>query len=181
MVATLREMLLAPEVQPQVVADCQALVKQELSAKSGVSATAIKLAYKMVTTFAPGYYQSSVESMLPDMTGQLEPFWADFITTGGSEFGDYLAKRGDEVAEALLVVTDAMATRFRPSRDCQGLQIRPRRREQAHRDCAAEPRRHGSEVRDLTARAGQLGELLGARPAQEGAAIIVGALSRAGS
>lgn len=111
MVATLREMLLAPEVQPQVVVDCQALVKQELSAKSGVSATAIKLAYKMVTTFAPGYYQSSVESMLPDMTGQLEPFWADFITTGGSEFGDYLAKRGDEVAEALLVVTDAMASR----------------------------------------------------------------------
>ena len=111
MVATLREMLLAPEVQPQVVVDCQDLVKQELSAKSGVSATAIKLAYKMVTTFAPGYYQSSVESMLPDMTGQLEPFWADFITTGGSEFGDYLAKRGDEVAEALLVVTDAMASR----------------------------------------------------------------------
>ncbi len=111
MVATLREMLLAPEVQPQVVAACQDLVKQELSAKSGVSATAIKLAYKMVTTFAPGYYQSSVQSMLPDMTGQLEPFWADFITTGGSEFGDYLAKRGDEVAEALLVVTDAMARR----------------------------------------------------------------------
>lgn len=111
MVATLREMLLAPEVRPQVVADCQDLVKQELSAKSGISATAIKLAYKVVTRFAPGYYQSSMESMLPDMTGQLEPFWADFITTGGSEFGDYLAKRGDEVAEALLVVTDAMATR----------------------------------------------------------------------
>jgi hypothetical protein len=109
MVATLREMLLAPEVRPQVVVDCQALVKQELSAKSGISATAIKVAYKVVTTFAPGYYQSAVESMLPDMTGQLEPFWADFITTGGSEFGDYLAKRGDEVAEALLVVTDAMA------------------------------------------------------------------------
>jgi hypothetical protein len=109
--ATLREMLLAPEVQPQVVVDCQALVKQELSAKSGVSATAIKLAYKAVTTFAPGYYQSSMESMLPDMTDQLEPFWDDFITTGGSEFGDYLAKRGDEVAEALLVVTDAMARR----------------------------------------------------------------------
>ena len=111
MVATLREMLLAPEIRPQAVADCQALIKQELSAKSGVSATAIKLAYKVVTTFAPGYYQSSVESMLPDMTDQLEPFWADFITVGGSEFGDYLAKRGDEVAEALLVVTDAMARR----------------------------------------------------------------------
>ena len=45
MVATLREMLLAPEIRPQVVADCQALVKQELSAKSGLSGTAVKLAY----------------------------------------------------------------------------------------------------------------------------------------
>jgi hypothetical protein len=106
----LREMLLAPEVQPQVVADCQALVEQELSGKSGVSAAAVKLAYKVVTTFASGYYQSTVEGMLPAMTDQLEPFWADFIASGGSEFGDYLAKRGDEVSEALLVVTDAMAS-----------------------------------------------------------------------
>jgi hypothetical protein len=109
MAATLREMLLAPETEPQVVADCQALVRQELSAKSGVSATAVKLAYKVVTTFAPGYYQSTLQSMLPAMTHQLEPFWADFATSGGSEFGDYLAKRGDEVAEALLAVTDSMA------------------------------------------------------------------------
>jgi hypothetical protein len=109
MAASLRDMLLAPEIQPQVVTDCQALVKQELSAKSGVSATAVKLAYKVVTTFAPGYYQSTLENMLPNLADQLEPFWADFNATGGSEFGDYLAKRGDEVAEDLLVVTDAMA------------------------------------------------------------------------
>jgi hypothetical protein len=46
--------------------------------------------------------------MLPDMTGQLEPFWADFAAAGGGSFGDYLAKRGDEVAQALLSVTDRM-------------------------------------------------------------------------
>jgi hypothetical protein len=40
---------------------------------------------------------------------QLEPYWADFSTSGGSGFGDYLAKRGDEVAQALLSVTDARA------------------------------------------------------------------------
>ena len=108
---TLKEMLLAPEIQPQVVADCKALVEQELSSKSGVSATSVRLAYKVVTKFAPGYYQSTMETMLPEMTDQLEPFWADFIASGGSEFGDYLAKRGDEVAEALLVVTDTMAGR----------------------------------------------------------------------
>jgi hypothetical protein len=109
--ATLHEMLLAPDVKPQVVADCRALVKRELDSKSGVSGTAIKIAYKAITAFAPGYYTGAVESMLPDMTDRLQPFWADFIASGGSEFGDYLAKRSDEVSEALLSVTDDMRNR----------------------------------------------------------------------
>jgi hypothetical protein len=47
--------------------------------------------------------------LLPDMVASLDPFWADFTSSGGSEFGDYLAKRGDEVSEALLSVSDARA------------------------------------------------------------------------
>ena len=43
------------------------------------------------------------------MVARLEPFWADFTTSGGSGFGDYLVKRGDEVSQALLSVTDARA------------------------------------------------------------------------
>jgi hypothetical protein len=43
------------------------------------------------------------------MVAQLEPYWADFTASGASEFGDYLVKRGDEVAQALLAVTDARA------------------------------------------------------------------------
>jgi len=109
--ATLQEMLLAPDVKPQVVADCQALVERELHSKSGVSGTAIKIAYKAITAFAPGYYTETVESMLPDMADKLQPFWADFIASGSSEFGDYLAKRSDEVSEALLSVTDDMRNR----------------------------------------------------------------------
>ena len=110
MAATLQEMLLTPDVKPQVVADCQALVQQELSSKSGLSATALKVAYKAVTAFAPGYYQETVGVMLPDMAYQLEPFWADFNASGGSEFGDYLVKRSEEVTEALLAITDGMAS-----------------------------------------------------------------------
>jgi hypothetical protein len=102
-------MLLAPDVQPQVVADCQALVDQELASKSGISATGIKVAYKVVTAFAPGYYQETLVSMLPSVAHQLEPFWADFNASGSAEFGDYLSKRSEEVAEALLAVTDGMA------------------------------------------------------------------------
>jgi hypothetical protein len=109
MAATLQEILLGPGTRPQVIADCYELIQQEISEKSGVSGTAVKLAYKTVNTFMPGHIRHMVGKLLPDMVGQLEPFWADFNSSGGAGFGDYLAKRGDEVAQALLSVTDAKA------------------------------------------------------------------------
>jgi hypothetical protein len=109
MAATLQEILLAPDTRPKVIADCYMLIEQEVSGKSGVSGTAVKLAYKTVNTFMPGHIRHMVEKMLPEMVGELEPYWADFKAAGGSEFGDYLAKRGEEVSEALLSMTDARA------------------------------------------------------------------------
>jgi len=109
MAATLQQILLAPDTQPKVIADCYLLIEQEVSDKSGVSGTAVKLAYKTVNTFMPGHVRYMVGKLLPDMVDKLEPYWADFNASGGSEFGDYLAKRGEEVSEALLSVTDARA------------------------------------------------------------------------
>jgi hypothetical protein len=109
MAATLQQILLAPETQPNVVADCLTLIEQEVANKSGVSGTAVKLAYKTANTFAKGYLRDTVENLLPDLAAALEPFWADFAASGAGEFGDYLVKRGDEVSEALLSVTDARA------------------------------------------------------------------------
>ena len=109
MAATLQELLLAPDTKPQVVNDCCALIDSEVSSKSGISGTAVKLAYKTASTFASGYLQTMVESLLPDMIAELEPYWADFTASGASDFGDYLVKRSDEVSEALLSVTDARA------------------------------------------------------------------------
>jgi len=107
MPATLQETLLAPETRPQVIDDCQTLIEQQVSDVSGISGAAVKIAYKTVNTFLPGHVRHMVESLLPEMMDKLEPFWADFSASGGSGFGDYLAKRGDEVSEALLSVTDA--------------------------------------------------------------------------
>jgi hypothetical protein len=109
MAATLHEILLTPDTEPSVVADCLTLIEQEVGGKSGVSGAAVKLAYKTAKTFAKGYLQSTVESLLPDLVTELEPFWADFTASGAAGFGDYLAKRGDEVSEALLSVSDARA------------------------------------------------------------------------
>ncbi len=109
MAAMLQQVLLTPDTQPNVVADCLKLIEQEVAAKSGVSGTAVKLAYKTANAFASGYLRDTVESLLPDLVAELEPYWAGFTASGASGFGDYLAKRGDEVSEALLSVSDARA------------------------------------------------------------------------
>ncbi|MGH3155635.1 MAG: DUF6918 family protein [Streptosporangiaceae bacterium] len=111
MAAPLQDVLLAPEVRPQVITDCQKLIDQEVTAKSGISGTAVKLAYKTVSAFASGHIHQMVAALLPGLVEQLEPYWADFSASGSSEFGDYLVKRGDEVSEALLSVTDARAAK----------------------------------------------------------------------
>jgi hypothetical protein len=114
MAATLQEILLAPGTQPKVIADCYRLIEQEVSDMSGISGTAVKLAYKTVNAFLPGHVRYMVESLLPEMVGKLEPYWADSNTSGGAEFGDYLAKRGDEVSQAMLSVTDKAAESGNP-------------------------------------------------------------------
>ena len=106
--ATLQEQLLTPANAPTLIADTKALVESELASK-GITAAPLKAAYKAVTAFAPGYYEEAITAMLPGIVHQLEPYWADFKASGGAVFGDYLAKRGDEVSESLLVVTDEMA------------------------------------------------------------------------
>jgi uncharacterized protein DUF6918 len=107
--ATLQQILLTPENQPHVIDDCVTLIDQEVAAKGGVSGTAVKLAYKTANAFASGYLRGMVEKLAPEMIVKLEPFWAGFAASGAGDFGDYLVKRGDEVSDALLSVTDAHA------------------------------------------------------------------------
>jgi len=109
MPATLEEILLAPETQPQVIADCLTLIDAELAEKSGISGSALKLAYKTASSFASGYVRETVVNILPLAAARLQPYWTDFRAAGGAEFGDYLAKRGEEVAESLLTITDGWA------------------------------------------------------------------------
>jgi hypothetical protein len=109
--ATLSDILRSDGALEQITADCRALVEQELATKSGVSATVLKASYKVVTTFAPGYYETMIGRIVPQVMERLQPYWSEFNAAGGGSFGDFLAGRGAEVAEALLSVTDAMAER----------------------------------------------------------------------
>ncbi|HEY2549894.1 MAG TPA: hypothetical protein VGI64_04890 [Streptosporangiaceae bacterium] len=109
MAATLQEILLSPDVQPKVVDDCHALIERELADKPGISMAAIRLAYKTVNAFAAGHVRHMLEVLLPRIVEELQPYWAEFSSSGAAEFGDYLAKRGGEVSQALLSVTDERA------------------------------------------------------------------------
>jgi hypothetical protein len=110
MAVTLEQILLAPDTRPKVADDCFLLVEQQIAEISGVSGAAVRLAYKTVNTFRPGHIRHLVGTMLPDLVVSLEPYWADFSMSGGAGFGDYLAKRGEEVSQSLLSVSDTKAT-----------------------------------------------------------------------
>jgi hypothetical protein len=105
MAETLQDILLAPDIRPKVVADCQTLVSEEVADKGIL----IKGAYKTVTAFASGIIHDAVDTLLPEFLDKLQPYYTDFTTAGGGSFGDYLVARGPEVAEALLSVTDERA------------------------------------------------------------------------
>jgi hypothetical protein len=148
MTATLHETLLTPDTKPQVTADCMTLIKQEVSAKSGVSGTTVKLAYKTVNAFASGYVHSMVETLLPDMIAKLEPYWADFSTSGAATSATTWSSAATRCPSRLLSVTDARAAASdRP--DHQGLPQRPRQRRKRH-GRAVSRRRPRAEVRGLT-------------------------------
>ena len=107
--ATLQEMLLAPEIQPRVVADSEALVTDQVAELSGVTGAAIKLAYNTVRKFDANHIHGMIETILPNVADALQPYWAQFsaqYTPSSGDFGGFLAAREDEVAEALLAITD---------------------------------------------------------------------------
>lgn len=107
MAETLKEILLDSSRRPAVVTDLQTLVDEEVSEKGGVSGAVVKTGYAAVKKIKPGIIGSAVDSLLDDFTAALEPFYADFKASGGTDFGAYLAGRSDEAADALLAVTDS--------------------------------------------------------------------------
>ena len=107
--ATLQEMLLAPDIQPTVVADCEELVTDQVADMSGVTGAAVKLAYNTVRKVDADHIHAMIVTILPNVADALQPYWAQFsaqYTPSSGDFGGYLAARDEEVAEALLAITD---------------------------------------------------------------------------
>jgi hypothetical protein len=109
---TLSQTLLQPGKRPTVVTDCVALIDAEVDAKSGLTGLAVKAAYAVVKKVKPGIIREAVDNLLDEFVTRLDPFHAAAVGSG-QPLGTYFAARADEIANALLAVTDARAARSR--------------------------------------------------------------------
>ncbi|MBU3060859.1 hypothetical protein KO481_04875 [Nocardia sp. NEAU-G5] len=109
MVAALSESLLDDTKREAFLADAQKVLDAEVSDKGGASGLAVKGGYAAVKKVSPTIIADALSSFVPKFVEKLEPYWNEFKGSGQGSFADVLAAKQDEVAEALLSVTDARA------------------------------------------------------------------------
>ena len=109
MVAALSESLLDDAKREAFLADAQKVLDAEVSDKGGASGLAVKGGYAAVKKVSPTIIGDALASFVPKFVEKLEPYWAEFQGSGKAQFADVLTAKQDEVAEALLSVTDARA------------------------------------------------------------------------
>ncbi len=99
--------------RPALLKSCVKLIDDEVKAKSGITGIAIKGGYKIVCKIKPGIILESMDSLLDDFVKRVEPFWKAHLENDGTEkdFARVLAGKKEEVADALLGITDDRASR----------------------------------------------------------------------
>jgi hypothetical protein len=81
------------------------LVDEEVGKQRGLSGVAVKAGYKLVQGVKPGFVRKVVQALLPEFAVALEPFREQAVNQG-QPVGSYFSAHTQEVAEALLSVTD---------------------------------------------------------------------------
>ena len=91
-----------------IIEDVCRLVDSEVGKQRGLSGVAVKAGYKLVQGVKPGFVRNVVEYLMPDFAAALEPI-CEQAAAQGQTVGDYFSSHTQEVAEALLEVTDSRA------------------------------------------------------------------------
>jgi hypothetical protein len=108
---SLPEVLLNPDHRQAVVADCVALVDEEVRKKKGVVGLMIGGGYKVVRSLDGGkMVPKLVFDLLPEFAAAFEPFHADFRSRETPKtFVEFASPKAADLAEALLAITDGKA------------------------------------------------------------------------
>ena len=91
-----------------IVEDVCRLVDEEVGKQRGIGGVAVKAGYKLVQGVKPGFVRKAVQALLPEFAVALEPIREEAVAQG-QPVGSYFSAHTQEVAEALLAVTDGRA------------------------------------------------------------------------
>jgi hypothetical protein len=109
MPGTLVEVLADDARRRAVARDGATIVDQEVAARTGLRAAALKAGYATVKALRPGIIEEALYALLPGFAPAVDPHWAAAVATGDAP--RYFRERAGEVASSLLAVTDARAAR----------------------------------------------------------------------
>ena len=109
-VMNLNDVLNDEAKRASIIEDVCRLVDNEVGKQRGISGIAVKAGYKLVQGVKPGFVRKVVQALLPEFAAALEPIRAQAVTQG-QPVGSYFSAHTQEVAEALLAVTDGRAQR----------------------------------------------------------------------
>lgn len=103
--SSLVETLGGPAKREIVIKDCVALIDAQVKEKGFV----IKSAYATIKAIKKTFVPETVDSLLDDWLGKLQPHYEKWSANKTTSLSDYLVSRSDDVAEDLLSVTDRRA------------------------------------------------------------------------
>ncbi len=107
----LQDVLLDKSRRGQVIDDCVQLVDDEVASKGGLTGMTIKAVYMMVKKVSPSIVRELVDKLLDAFVQQLDPIHARFVAGGSGTLPTYMQSHANEVANALLGITDARAAK----------------------------------------------------------------------
>lgn len=105
----LSDVIKDPVRRRRVVDDGEQIIDLEVSEKSGLSGMAVKAGFKLLKGVRPNFVPIALDGLLDDFCAKVDPFWDAFKASGEKDARAYFARRGPEIAEALLAITDKRA------------------------------------------------------------------------
>ncbi len=100
----------APELRPQILRDCVEVLDGEVARKRGASGLIIKGGFKIVKKLKGGrMVEDLIGWLLEEFMRSLDPFYQEYRAMDAASrgsFSDFIIDDSENVAEALLSVTD---------------------------------------------------------------------------
>lgn len=116
-----------PERRAELVRDAEKVLDAEVSDKRGIAGIAVKGTFKVVKNLQPGFVPRTVDDLLNDFVGAIEPIWEAWCASEeDSSCKAYFVANAGAVADALLGITDGRAenSKHKPLKKAYG-KLRP--------------------------------------------------------